>query len=672
MTSAAVPDQPFLVDDPLVVVDNSFHVRLHDRASVRSPGDAVPLLHLDQPVQAFLPGWRADRLFTGFAPLLLLELANPDAGTRATWFLDHRMQMMGDHPHRLPPELAVLLRLKALPLLRALMDQVLERVVPALDDRMKAFLQVNQATRLAIGALCLDHLAARPVVQEVDRLMPRSLVYPDEHGRMRAVDRDHLRRGLDGAWQDRIAGFVSSGCLHWPSPVDGHALRAQGSVVLDDFHFAYRFADERHGLVFLVLVADHLSRIAGVWFPALGLLAAHGEPQRDLARLLAPSLPRWLVEHALRWAEVLVPYLRRGATRFASVMRGPPGLHLGHQLWNELSGIERMVRAVPEHPPGWLPGWIVLDAERGAELYGPIDALFPELAGKVERGVRSGDELAAHAYDQDLFVLRATDAFVSAALRRRIGSHVDGLPAARRVRGTLAQLGHPLVIVIGLRVENRTLDDLGGTLGRIVGFLAGRCPGLVLVFDGHNARVEGDAVLLGSHGEHAARRRPIDVERELVSGLRASHAGQPVTILDTIGAGMATSLAWTAASDGFVSIWGASLAKYRWVGNKPGFVLSNRTNLLHRDALRIYDDARYMEDPTPVTFVDPGLVTDMPGAPRLVEGAPGDAALDNFRVDLDGVLAEIGRFVDGLGHGTGRAGPSVSGTGASGPAAGTP
>ncbi len=679
MTFAAVPDEPFLVDDPLVVVDGSFHVRLHARSPVRSPGDTVPLLHFDQPVQAFMPGWRADKLFTGFAPLLLLELANPDAGTRATWFLDHRMQMMGDHPHRLPPELTALLRSKALPLLRAMMDQVLERVVPALDDRMRAFLRVNQATRAAIGALCLDHLAAHPVVQEVDGLMQRSLLFPDEHGRMRAVDRDHLRGGLNGIWQDRIVGFVSSGRLHWPSPVDGHALHAQGSIVLDDFHFAYRFADERHGLVFLVLVADHLSRIAGLWFPALGLLATHGEPQHALGQLLAPSLPHWFAEHALRWADLLVPYLRRGATRFASVMRGPPGLHLGHQLWNELSGIERMVRAMPDRSPhllpGWLPGrlpdWIVLDAERGAELYGPLDALFPELAGKVERGVRSGEELAAHAYDRGLFVLRATDEFVSAALRRRIGGHVDGLPVAQRVRGTLAALSRPLVIVIGLRVENRTLDDLDGTLRRIVGFLAGRYPGLVVVFDGHNARVEGEAVLLGSHGEDAARRRPVDVERELVSGLRASLAGQPVTILDTIGAGMATSLAWTAASDGFVSIWGASLAKYRWVGNKPGFVLSNRTNLLHRDALRIYDAPRYMEDPTPLAFVDPELVTDMPDSLRLVEGTPGDPALDNFRVDLDGVLAAIGRFVDGLGRSTGPAGHAVSGD-ASGPAARTP
>ncbi len=636
----AMPDETVLFDDPLVTIDGSFHVRIG--------GGTVPLLLGDLPVRAFVPGWRADALFTGFAPLFLLELVHPEAGARATWFLDHRMQMMGDQPAHLRPDLLAMLRLKALPLLRAMMDQVLERVVPALDDRMAGFLRVNLATRTAIAGLCSDHLVVPPFVCQVDHLMPRSLVYRSgQEGQdgMRAVDGDQLRHGLDGpSWQDRIAGCVATGCLGWPSPVDGHELHAQGSVVLDDFHFAYRFADARNGLVFFLVVADHLSRIAGLWFPSLGVMAAQGQAQHDLAQLLGPSLPHRFTEHTLRWAEALVPYLRRGAARFASVMRGPPGLHLGHQLWNELSGIERMVRTAPD----CLPDWIALDGEQGGELYGPIDVLFPELSGKVERRVRSGAELAGHAYADGLFVLRVADEFVSAALRQRILARVDGLPITQRVRTILAELGHPLVIVVGLRVENRTLSDLAGTLGRLVDFLAARHPGLAVVFDGHNTRGEGEAVPLGSHDEEAARRRPIDVERELVADLRAAHAGQPVTILDTIGAAMSTSLAWTAASDGFVSIWGASLAKYRWVCNAPGFVLSNRTNLLHRDALHIYSAPRFMEDPTPLVFVDPGLVTDEPDAVRLVDTAPGDPGLYNFRLDLDGLLPAIGRFVDGI------------------------
>ncbi len=636
MTVVATPDGTVLVDDPLVVIDGSFHVRIG--------GGTVPLLHCDLPVRSFVPGWRPDTLFTGFAPLFLLELVNPEAGARATWFLDHRMQMMGDHPGHLRPDLLAMLTLKALPLLRAMMDQVLERVVPSLDDRMAGFLRVNQATRAAIAGLCLDRLVVPPFVCQVDHLMRRSLVYRSGHGGMRAIDRDHLRRGLDGSWQDRIPGYVATGRLGWPSPVDGHELQAQGSVVFDDFHFAYRFADARNGLVFFVIVADHLSRIAGLWFPSLGLLAAQGQAQHDLARLLGPILPHWFTFHTLRWAEVLVPYLCRGATRFASVMRGPPGLHLGHQLWNELSGIERMVRTAPD----CLPDWIVIDGEQGGELYGPIDVLFPALSGKVERRIRSGAELAAHAYAEGLFVLRVTDEFVSAALRQRILARVGGLPVTQRVQAILAELGHPLVIVVGLRVENRTLSDLPGILGKVVDFLATRHPGLVVVFDGHNTRGEGEAVPLGSHGEEAASRRPVDVERELVASLRAAQAGRPVTVLDTIGAPMSTSLAWTAASHGFVSIWGASLAKYRWVCNKPGLVLSNRTNLLQRDALHIYSAPRTMEDPAPLAFVDPGLVTDEPDAVRLVDTAPGDPGLHNFRLDLDRLLPAVGRFVDGI------------------------
>ena len=34
--------------------------------------------------------------------------------------------------------------------------------------------------------------------------------------------------------------------------------------------------------------------------------------------------------------------------------------------------------------------------------------------------------------------------------------------------------------------------------------------------------------------------------------------------------------------------WGAGLAKYRWVCNKPGLLLTGEWNLRHREDLHIY------------------------------------------------------------------------------------
>lgn len=169
-----------------------------------------------------------------------------------------------------------------------------------------------------------------------------------------------------------------------------------------------------------------------------------------------------------------------------------------------------------------------------------------------------------------------------------------------------------------------------------------------MVIDGHNAReggVDGNAVI-ESHGESLATRSPLQTERDIASQLRASAAGMDVTILDTLGAGMASSLAWALLCDCFLSVWGASLAKFRWVCNKPGLVVSSQANLLHRDDLHIYDSPQYMEAPTQLLFADPAAVVDDPDAPRLVPVSLGNPFFANFRVDHGRVLAQFRGLVD--------------------------
>ncbi len=638
VTPAPVTADDILIADPVTVIDSALHVRL--------AGHDLPLLMGGTPVPGFLPGWRAGWLFTGFAPLFLLELVH-DSGARATWFHDYRMQQVGDAVATLPSDLLDLLKLHALPLLRLMTDPLLHAVEPVLDPRVRAFMGINQTTRLAIAHACVDALVRPPALYLAEHLMPHALVYRGEDQVLRSIDRECVAEGLVQDWQDRIPGYVRDGRMSWPSPVDGETLHAQGSLVFDDFHFAYRFADRRHGLVFFVIVGEHLSAIAGVWFPSMGLMVSHDEAQRRLAWQLIRSMPAWFVTHAAVWAEELFDSLGRGATRFASVMRGPPSVHIGHQLWNELSGIDRYVADETTAAGVPLCEWIVLNRGDGIELYGPLDTLFPELAGRVNRRLQDGDDLARYAYAEGVFILRVTREFVSASLRERIRRHVAALPAARRVAESMPVVRDAPVILFGLRVENRTIVDLGGFLTQFLAMIAGRHPGAVVVFDGHNApSEEADGRVIGSHGERFAGRSPADVEHELVASLRAAFADLPITIADTIGRPISASLAWASAADCFVSIWGASLAKYRWVCNVPGYVLTGHTNLLHRGDLHIYDDPKYMQDPSPLIFANPELVTDIPDAVQLVPVAPGAWALFNFQLDTPRIITDIDGFID--------------------------
>jgi len=645
--ATSAPGDGLMISHPVVELDGALHLELG--------GAAVPLLMGGKPVSHFLPGWRASALYCGFAPLFLLELVH-DTGQTATWFLDQRLERVGDRVDGLPAEILGLLRLKAAPLLARLVGGLLEAVEPELDGATEAFLRLGETTRREIALQCLDRLMCPPRVLLAAQLAPASLaLHHPAHGLVR-LRREAIEAGLATDWCDRLPAAFADAALIWPSPVDGAPLRAQGCLCLDDFHFAYRFADPRHGLVFFILVADHHARIAGMWLPALGLLVSRDGVARGVAGQLLPHLAHWVVTHTCQWAEPLFAYLRRGAHRFASVMRGRPGVHIGHQLWNELSGIDHLLSRADAPGPRALPEWIVLDASDGIELYGPVDELFPQLAGHVNRRLASIAQMIRYAYTEGVIVLRVTAEHVSARLRERILERVRSSRWAAEVdeMTRLAGEGSPVVLV-GLRVENRTLVDLAGFLHRLVAHIAARAPRAVIVFDGHNARGDGGQVI-ESHGEQRAARSPAAVEQELVSDLRAAFAGQPVMLIDTIGRPLEASLAWAERACCFISIWGASLAKYRWVCNKPGLVISSRVNLLHRIDLHIYDDPRNMEAPTELRFINAGLVTDRPEAPLLVNVAPGNATFFNFDLDEPAVLTEatglIARFAPGAASGS--------------------
>ncbi len=630
-----------ILHDPLFVQDGGLHLRLD--------GNAIPLLMQGKVVPCLLPGWRASQLYMGFAPLFLLELLHDD-GRTATWFLDWRMHHMGDSVDQLTPELVDLLRHKAVPILDRLLHTTLRQCKPVLLEESRAFLSLNEVTRRAIATNCLDLLLRPPAIFLAQHLMPSSLLFRDEKNIQRTISRTHLLAGLADEFQDRLPLVFEDAALVWPSPIDGTALRAQGCFCFDDFHFAYRFADTRHGLVFFVMVADHYARICGMWFPSFGLMVSRDETARTVARQIARHLPYWFVTHSCIWAEQLVPYLRRGARRFASVLRGRPGVHIGHQVWNELSGIDHLI----EGGATSLPDWIVLNAADGIELYGPLDELFPVLKRRVVRDLADIRSMIRYAYAQGVMIVRVTREHVSQRLRTRILDRVrasdvyeevrDGIERTRRARPGGEQAAP--VILLGLRVENRTLVDLTGFFRNLVGFIMTQFPGAIVVLDGHNARGGSAGHFIESHAESYARSRPIDIEHALVADLRRHCGDGPITIADTIGRSVDVSLAWADRCSCFVSIWGASLAKYRWVCNKTGLVISSRDNLLHRGDLHIYDAPRTMESPTRLRFIDPDTVTDRPDVPLLVDVVPGNASFFNFQVNEARLFPQVREMIE--------------------------
>lgn len=157
----------------------------------------------------------------------------------------------------------------------------------------------------------------------------------------------------------------------------------------------------------------------------------------------------------------------------------------------------------------------------GLELYGPVDALFPEWKGRVTRGFSDAEAAILHSYRSGCTLVRITNHYVSASLRDRLQRHASSTcGCADQVQAIETMRADPRsrvpVVMIGLRVENRTHHDLAGLLVRLLERIAARYPGAIAILDGHNTRVGAGGDMIESHGQSLASEHPARVERQLV------------------------------------------------------------------------------------------------------------------------------------------------------------
>lgn len=610
--------------DPVVLQDGVFCVRLDDRT--------VPLRLGTEPVTAFVPGWRPTFVYTGFSPFAVLQFSS-DAGEVAVWIVDADGARLGGSVAELDDGARDALRAAAAPRVTQLMDAVLQQPALSFNPQTRAFLRLPEGLRRDIGQLCAA--SALPPVRRV--LLDAA---PDAWDSGWGLDRTHVETLLATPFQDRLLRVAEDGMLSWPSPVDGRMLPVQGSLCSDDFRFAYRLADTEHGLVCYPIVSHHHSATLGLYVPAFGLVVVRDAWAANWLDIYLPSVTDWLIFLVCRFGDALEGYFRAGASRVASIMRGWPANHLGHQLWNELSGIDQFLRSASGPH---LPEWIVPGPE--TELWGPIDQVFPQLQGRVNRSAPNADFAIKTSYEIGVCLVRITSEYVSAALRASLRQSVEANPIYEEVRRIINGRKQPNapVVLIGLRVENRTMVDLLDFCEELLEHVADAFPSAILILDGHNSGHDGRVVM--SHGELGAHRPPLEVERQIAAHLRRLQVGRDVMVVDTLGTPIWASLAWCEQSDCFFSIWGASLSKYRWACNKPGLVASNFWNLTQRTDLRIYDSPDFMEDPTRLDFVEASQIEDRDDAPLLIAFGPDQPSFSNFRAKNNEILLKFSNIV---------------------------
>jgi len=565
----------------------------------------------------------------GFAIIELLH----DDGSRAEWFFDGAGQHsndMGAWPAKTHDALRTAFRPAVTALRDALLPTFPLRFDPTQTAALHDFLRLGPGLRDTIVSALQAELLPDPIHCNIDAPGAAMPSWADPAA---------LRQTLSANLQNRFVAAMREGGLVWPSPVDGADMPCTGALTLDDFNSLFRFFDRASGLDVFVLATEHMSRVAGLYVPGRGAVVSLGGDQARMLRQHFGNLGRYVLHHLAHFAESLFAGQAQPAApcRFATFLHPGTSAHLGHQLWNELAAIDALVDELPQDR---MPQWLVAGLpNHGIEFYGPIDALFPEIAGRVCRGFVDQRALIRHAYENRLVLFRATREHVGDGLRRRIMAHAACHAPAVRAASR--------ILLIGLRVENRTVTDLGALCALVIEEAMRLHPGCTVVFDGHNAR--GDTrsdETITSHREAVASQSPLAVERGVVAAMQQRFAGQPVTLLDTLGEPLAVSLAWSQACDGFVALWGAGLAKYRWVANRPGLILTSCWNLEHRGDLHLYDVEDYMESPTPLVFVPGDVMLDLPSAPMLVPAE--EASYKNFTFDPDAMRTHVRRFLAAL------------------------
>ncbi len=596
----------------------------------------------------FAEGWKPTFLYTGLAPVTVVCFEH-ESGQPASWYLDEALERRGGSIGELHGDL----RLQVLVAAAALFDGLWRKIMltpvpPPLDAREKGFFRLPEGTRRELLDLYLGSFDSTTPLKTVDQLDPnRAESQIVDLGSKRILMRPQLLHALfnPGLLQDQLPHFLQNGAMAFPSPSDGSPMPSCHAVVMHGVIHGYRCVEPQSQTVMFVMAGEIFFRPIALFVPE-GRLCVALVP--DSIRSQMPELFREFFARVMQHGDLLAEYFAEPHIKPVHVWRGITAMHIGHVLWNDISGISQMMGKVPQKA---LPQFRLFDAHLHPEMYGPLDRIFPELDGLIDRQNGPFQEAIPDFYRNRECPVRSSAMTVPKDVRDRISATLEPMsessPAAicRQARRD----GIP-VVLFGLRVENRTVVDLEAFCEALVDQLSaslGRC---VLVVDGHNSRPGEPDSFIWSHGELSAKTRPIDYERVLVEHMRDHSAGTRVTVIDTIGLPIAESLACGQQAQALVAIWGAGLAKYRWVNNLPGLIITNHANLSDFGDLHLYDSPHAMEHPTPVRFIDRALVEDVRDAPLMVPLGPDFIpSICNFTIDETAAMASVHEMLTDLG-----------------------
>ncbi|WP_407530626.1 hypothetical protein [Methylobacterium oryzisoli] len=433
------------------------------------------------------------------------------------------------------------------------------------------------------------------------------------------VELDVIRELFSMKSEVLFRNLVSGKTLQLEHPVDKTMCYMRYAICISDFHTAYCFYSADRQSSFIAVCSVHDTVIMELILPNSNIVFKNMMADEVVYQIrtykeyigdeLTDAIPINLFG---RFSEI-----RRIEDCIQSVLMIVREKHVGHHLWNELAGMDRLLAKGLSVPLN-----VVVYTNWDGEPYGRIEDILPETTGLVTRKSFNFDTLAGHVYHTGAVPLRYTSKYVTRSLAGRLAkASTASVSDAEKLTLAEARACGRTVVLLGIRLQDRTASNVFDVFAESVKVLLEERGPLTVVVDGFNTR---DGVCDPAWADM------MNEEILFFEKLQVFARNLDVVLVSTIGKGMYESLFWSCNSDFFVSIWGAGLAKYRWIANKPGVIISSRWNILNRTDFMIYDSVEFMEAPTQVEYIPVALVHDfITETTKLPEFA-------NFEVAIEG------------------------------------
>lgn len=400
-------------------------------------------------------------------------------------------------------------------------------------------------------------------------------------------------------WQDHA---IEHGYIEIPSPFSGKLIKSYDSLLLspDAFTTGYLFYDQ--GECFILITTKHSSHKYGYYFIKKNLFVYCNRVFFNTS-----VLTKFLFSIFFDW-KIIKLYLLSGKNKKRKIVTTGRETHIGHHLWNELSGLQRIE---DKNLFNKVAGHYVTIGNSG-EHFGKLDLLFPKLSQKINR-VNMQDAARA-IYESNCLHIRPGDTFIPLKLVDKIIGYANYPSSFSNELEVFDKKTFSVIILFTLRIGDRCwIEQEKGICEVIDRLLKHYNVKISLILDGHNSSDSGEK--LKSHGAHLIKKHiGIDLfeeEYQMAERIKNSLASDKIQIINTIGCSVQESIRWCLLSDFFVAPWGAGLAKYKWVTNSPGLVFSSQQALATNPDLHIYDDTRFREGATPCEYLDLSAIEDV-------------------------------------------------------------